>query len=152
MEPETVREEIRTRGLEIFRLMGTDRPAVFDRGRWTGRLMERMMRDPEVKVPLFRFVDVLPALAGSGQVAGHAREYFPDGKSPLPRFAKFLLSAARSRTAAALTARLFRWGVGRFAKTFIAGEDPESAMRALRRLWNEGKTFTVDILGEAVVS
>ena len=140
------------KGLEIFRLMGTETPAVFDRKWWAGRMMERVMRDPALKVPLFRFVDVLPALTDSRQIAKHAREYFPADKSPLPWFVNPLISAAGSGPAAALTACLVKRGVTRFSKNFIAGENPRSALKALRRLWHKGKPFTVDILGEAVVS
>lgn len=119
-------------------------------------MMERVMRDPALKVPLFRFVDVLPALSDSRRIAGHAREYFAGEASPLPWFVDSLLSAAGSGAAsgpaAALAARLVKRGVARFSKTFIAGETPGKALASLRRLWREGKSFTADILGEAVVS
>ena len=154
MGPDSARDAVRAKGMEIFRLMGTETPALFDRDWWAGRMMERVMRDPALKVPLFRFVDVLPALSDSRRIAGHAREYFAADTSPLPRFVNTLLSASGSGEgpAAALTARLVKRGVTRFSKTFIAGETPQSSLKALRRLWREGKTFTVDILGEAVVS
>jgi len=80
---------VKAKGLEIFRLMGTETPAVFDRKWWAGRMMERVMRDPARKVPLFHFVDVLPALADSRQIARHAKEYFAADKSPLPWFEEF---------------------------------------------------------------
>ncbi|MBI5576432.1 MAG: proline dehydrogenase family protein [Deltaproteobacteria bacterium] len=171
MGPESVAQDaVRAKGLEIFRLMGTETPAVFDRKWWAGRMMERVMRDPALKVPLFRFVDVLPALADSRQIARHAREYFATDGSPLPGIVNSLLSAAASGScstsasgassgssfasapAAALTAYLVKRGVARFSRTFIAGETPEAALSSLRRLRNDGRSFTVDILGEAVVS
>jgi len=137
---------VKAKGLEIFQLMGTETPAVFDPKWWAGRMMERVMRDPALKVPLFRFVDVLPALADNRQIARHAREYFAADKSPLPWFVNSLLSVD------AVTAFLVKRGITSFSKSFIAGESPANALPSLRRLWNEGKTFTVDILGEAVVS
>ncbi len=156
MELRAGRDAVRAKGLEIFRLMGNETPALFDRRRWAGRAMERVMRDPALKVPLFRFVDVLPSLADGRQVAGHAVEYFGGGGSPLPRIFNALLSAAGSGTAtapaAAVLAYLVRRGVSGFSKTFIAGNTPRNAVPALRRAWKEGRTFTVDILGEAVVS
>ena len=152
-------EAVRAKGLEIFRLMGTETPALFDRKWWAGRMMERVMRDTALKVPLFRFIDVLPALNDGRQIARHAREYFADDKSPLPRLVNSLLVAGSgsdprgaSVPAAALTAVLVKRGVGRFSKIFIAGETPEKALKPLRRLLEEGKPFTVDILGETVVS
>ncbi len=154
MGSESARDAVVAKGLEIFRLMGTETPTVFDRRWWAGRMMARVMREPALKVPLFRFVDVLPALTASRQIAGHAREYFAADRSPLPWFVNSLLSAAASGAgpAAALMAYLVKTGVARFSKTFIAGDSPRSALAVLRRLRSEGKTFTVDILGEAVVS
>ena len=141
METDSARNVVLTKGLEIFRLMGAETPALFDRGWWAGRMMERVMLDPSLKVPLFRFVDVLPALNDRRGIASHAREYFADGTSPLPWFVNFLPAAY-----------LVKKAVTRFSRTFIAGETPRSALKSLRRLWDGGKPFTVDILGEAVVS
>jgi hypothetical protein len=141
MGAESAQDIVRTKGLEIFRLIGAETPALFDRGWWAGRMMERVMREPSLKVPLFRFVDVLPALNDSRQIARHAREYFTDGTSPRPWIVSFLPSTY-----------LVKKGVTRVSRTFIAGETPRSALKNLRRLWDEGKPFTVDILGEAVVS
>lgn len=93
MGPDTAQDVIKARGLEIFRLIGAETPTLFDRGWWAGRMMERVMRDPSLKVPLFRFVDVLPALKDSRQITRHAREYFADGTSPLPWFVNFLPTA-----------------------------------------------------------
>jgi RHH-type proline utilization regulon transcriptional repressor/proline dehydrogenase/delta 1-pyrroline-5-carboxylate dehydrogenase len=154
METDSARDAVRAKGLEIFRLMGAETPAVFDRRWWAGRMMERVMREPALKVPLFRFIDVLPALTGNLQIANHAREYFAAGTSPLPGFMNRLLSASgpAAGPAAALTASLMKRGVARFSKTFIAGQSPRTSLPALRRLWDEGKPFTVDILGEAVIS
>ena len=141
MVPETAQDVIKAKGMEIFRLMGAETPTLFDRGWWVGRMMDRVMRDPSLKVPLFRFVDVLPALKDSRQITRHSREYFADGASPLPWFVNFLP-----------TAYLVKKSVTRFSRIFIAGETPRSALKSLRRLWDERKPFTVDLLGEAVVS
>ncbi len=141
MEPDSAKDAVKAKGMEIFRLMGAETPSLFDRGWWAGRMMERVMRDPSLKVPLFRFVDVLPSLNDGRQIARHAREYFADETSPLPWFVNFLPAAS-----------LVKKGVARFSRTFIAGDTPRSALKILRRIWDEGKPFTVDILGEAVVS
>ena len=138
---DSARDAVKAKGLEIFRRMGADTPALFDRGWWAGRMMERVMRDPSLKVPLFRFVDVLPALDDRRRIAEHAREYFAEGTSPLPWFVNLLPTAA-----------LVKRGVSRFSRTFIAGETPRTALKNLRRLWDEGRPFTADLLGEAVVS
>src|SRR5512134_2680347 len=58
MGAEPARDPVLEKGLELFRLMGSETPAVFDRKLWAGRMMERVIREPALKVPLFRFVDV----------------------------------------------------------------------------------------------
>src|SRR5512135_1039508 len=75
--------KIMEKGREIFRLMEAEPPAVFDKRRWVGELMDLAMRDPALKVQLFRFIDVFPALTTSEMVAQHLKEYFPADEAHL---------------------------------------------------------------------
>ena len=61
------------RGLEIFSHMEGRKPGIFKS--ITGRLMDWSMQDERLKVQLFRFVDVLPMLNSSREVARHTQEY-----------------------------------------------------------------------------
>ncbi len=99
-------------------------------------MMAWSMRDPRRKSQLFRFVDCLPALHSTDSVAAHLHEYLGisgNGMAPL------LAAAARL-------------GVGRMARKFIAAENPQAALSAIQRLRAQHLAFTVDLLGEAVVS
>ncbi|MCM2359692.1 MAG: proline dehydrogenase family protein [Geobacteraceae bacterium] len=145
-------QEIRNRGLEIFRLMEAAPPAVFDRKRWAGMLMELAMADPDLKVRLFRFVDVLPTLTTTELVASHIREYFLEEGSRVPPLLRRLLAGVESGVTAGITAQLVKRNIVSISRTFIAGESPEAALPALKRLWQEGSAVTVDILGEAALS
>ena len=149
---DTVEDEIRAQGEEIFRLMEAGAPSVFDRKRWAGKLMELAMSDPELKVRIFRFVDVLPALATPEQIAGHLREYFLDEATRFPPLLKRLLAGVESGRTARIAAALVRRNIISFSRTFIAGETPAEALRALKDLWRAGNGVTVDILGEAALS
>ena len=140
------------RGMEIFRLMEEEKPAVFDRRRWGGMLMQLAMADPDLKVRLFRFVDVLPTLTSKELIIGHIREYFLDGASTVPPLLKKLLRGIDSPLTAGITAALVRKNIVAFSRIFIAGETPDEALLELRRLWKLGSSFTVDILGEAALS
>lgn len=140
------------KGLEIFRLMEAEPPAVFDKRRWVGELMDFGMRDPALKVQLFRFIDVFPALTTSEMVAQHLKEYFPADEAHLPEILQKVLAGAMLGPAAGITAFLLRKNIFAVARTFIAGESPAEALKALKRNWEEGRTFTVDILGEAALS
>jgi len=145
-------DEVSTQGQEIFRLIGTGTPAVFDRKRWGGLLMNLAMSDADLKVRLFRFVDVLPALAGPGQLASHVREYFLDDASRLPPLLKRLISSMESGPTAAIAAALVRRNIVSLSRGFIAGETAEESLAVLKGLWREGSSVTVDILGEAALS
>ena len=123
-------------GLEIFRHM--DEMSVFRRpmAKVDDRLMAWTMRDEGLKSQLFRFVDVLPALHSSEAVAEHLREYLP---IPGHGFDRLLAMAANT-------------GVRRMAHKFIAASDLDEAVKAIERLRRRRLAFTVDLLGEAVVS
>jgi RHH-type transcriptional regulator, proline utilization regulon repressor / proline dehydrogenase / delta 1-pyrroline-5-carboxylate dehydrogenase len=51
-----------------------------------------------------------------------------------------------------LSGQLLRWNVSGMARQFIAGKNPEDVMKTLRKRRAKGIGFTVDLLGEAVVS
>ncbi|KAF0220475.1 MAG: proline dehydrogenase / delta 1-pyrroline-5-carboxylate [Geobacteraceae bacterium] len=140
------------KGLEIFRLMEAEPPVVFDKRRWAGELMDLAMRDPSLKVQLFRFIDVFPTLTTPELVAQHLKEYFLTSEAHLPDFVHKLLAGASSGLAASLTALLLKKNIVSFSRTFIAGESPADAIKPLKRIWDGGKTFTVDILGETALS
>lgn len=148
----TVEDEIRAQGEEIFRLMEAGTPSVFDRKRWAGKLMGLAMSDPGLKVRLFRFVDVLPALATPEQIVAHIREYFLDEGNNVPPLLKRLLAGVESGPAGAIAASLVRRNIVSFSRTFIAGETTAEALPVLEKLWREGHGVSIDILGEAALS
>ena len=40
MGPDSAKDAVKTKGLEIFRLMGAETPAIFGRGWWAGRMIQ----------------------------------------------------------------------------------------------------------------
>ncbi len=81
-----IEEKTRDVGRQIFSMIGEEVPSLFDRKRWTGKLMEWAMKDENVKVQLFRFVDVLPCLKTDDMVLRLLTEYFDDpGQTPILR-------------------------------------------------------------------
>ncbi|HSB70648.1 MAG TPA: proline dehydrogenase family protein, partial [Candidatus Methylomirabilis sp.] len=140
------------KGLEIFRLMEAEPPAVFNKKFWAGKMMQAAMDHPELKVALFRFIDVLPTLSTSQQLSQHIKEYFLSEEFKLSGLVKGLLTGAMSGVTAGIAASLIKQNITSFSKNFIVGGNPREATPTLRKIWDEGKTFTVDLLGEAAVS
>jgi RHH-type proline utilization regulon transcriptional repressor/proline dehydrogenase/delta 1-pyrroline-5-carboxylate dehydrogenase len=109
-------------------------------------------RDERFKVQLFRFVDVLPTLRTDSQFIRILKEYFED-LSILPQPLRWLLKRVSSNPLSAhASAFLLRRQFLKMAKTFMAGNSVEHALPVLRRLWDSGCAFSVDLLGEAIVS
>jgi RHH-type transcriptional regulator, proline utilization regulon repressor / proline dehydrogenase / delta 1-pyrroline-5-carboxylate dehydrogenase len=106
------------------------------------RFMGRILRSEEIKTSLFRLVDVLPALKTGGQVNRHITEYLGGAWRYLPE----------TGPVASVVASTARFVANRLARSFIAASDPEGAAAAARALRRRGMDFTIDLLGEAVVT
>jgi RHH-type proline utilization regulon transcriptional repressor/proline dehydrogenase/delta 1-pyrroline-5-carboxylate dehydrogenase len=142
---------IREYGGKILALMDSaDAPSLFSKKGFYGTLMEWSMRDEKFKTQLFRFVDVLPTLTSSGEVARHLKEYLGEDQVKLSPALRVGLKAAGGMS------WLFGAGVKAqvtgMARQFMLGDDDKEIVATLRKLHEQDIAFTVDILGEAVVS
>ena len=127
-------------------------PGIFNSRRWTNLLLDWGTRDERFKVQLFRFVDVLPTLHTDAQFIRILKEYFGD-LSIIPSPFRWLLKKISSNPLSAhASAFLLRRQFINMAETFMAGQSVEGALPVLRRLWDSGCSFSVDLLGEAIVS
>jgi RHH-type transcriptional regulator, proline utilization regulon repressor / proline dehydrogenase / delta 1-pyrroline-5-carboxylate dehydrogenase len=147
-----LQSEIEQRGRQIFALIDKfhGNTAVFRRNDFYSRLMEWSMKDEAFKTQMFRFVDVLPTLSSSADVVKHLAEYLKDAKTSVSGLMRGALTVGR--IAPALPAAVIKRNVMAMANVFITGTDGKSAFPNLHQIWKEGARFTVDILGEAVVS
>lgn len=137
-------------GLILYRLMQAE--PVSARSKWAGAMMQLALEHPRLKLPLFRFIDVLPSLRDAGAVERHFREYFLDDGALVPLLPGALLRAAAAAVPSVLTAGLVRRAAVQWSRGFIAGTSPQAALPVLRRRWREGFRVSVDLLGEAAVS
>ena len=155
LSKENIDQLILEQGKELFEKMKGEAPGVFNKDFWQGRILEWAMKDPEFKVDMFRFVDVLPALETTEQVSAHIKEYLLKDGRPLPAVMKLALKAASGGLTAGLGAMTIKKNVNEMAKNFIVGDDAKSALTVLKKLHHQkggGIAFTVDLLGEATVS
>jgi RHH-type proline utilization regulon transcriptional repressor/proline dehydrogenase/delta 1-pyrroline-5-carboxylate dehydrogenase len=70
-----------------------------------------------------------------------------NGYAPLIR-----TGVSLARIVPIISGKFLRWNVSGMARQFIAGRNPEDVMKTLRKKRRQGIGFTVDLLGEAVVS
>ena len=143
-----LQSEIERRGKRIFELVDEHPEPFFSKAGFYQRLMALSMRDERFKAQLFRFVDVLPSLRRSSEIVEHLDEYFSDdGFGPLVG-----VGVRLARIVPWVSGRVLRWNVSGMARQFIAGRNPDDVMATLRKRHAQKIGFTVDLLGEGVVS
>ncbi|NLC71751.1 MAG: bifunctional proline dehydrogenase/L-glutamate gamma-semialdehyde dehydrogenase [Desulfuromonadaceae bacterium] len=144
-------ERITGMGERVLADIRRDRPSLFNRNRWIGEVLRWSMENEEFKVQLFRFIDVFPSLSGKDSLSRHLREYFDREEGQIPGIFR-----RGSRFAGFLGDYLLNQAIGRnirsVARQFIIGENAREAGERLTQTRQEGFAFTVDLLGEAVVS
>src|SRR5438093_7811783 len=148
----SLQSEIEQRGKRIFELVDKYPESLFSKAGFYQRLMTLSMRDEQLKLQLFRFVAVLPSLHTSDEIIEHLQEYFADGHES-GKVAESLGASIRlAGIVPGSSGPNLRWTVSEMARQFIAGRNPNDVMRTLRKRRTQHIGFTVDLLGEAVVS
>lgn len=116
-------------------------------------LMNLATSGDQRKVALFRFVDTLPALKSPEAVTQHLEQYLTDEAQTLPAgLARTLRALGRTGATRRVLAFATQWGAQTLARRFIAGADSREVVTALKRLRRQNLGFTLDLLGEAVIS
>ncbi len=150
MKPQDLELSVRQTGERIFKSLDNDTGSIFNKDWWYGRIMDWSMKNEHFKVQMFRFVDVLPYLQTSSEVAKHLKEYFAESGEDLPSVFNFGLGLGS--LAPGIMAGAVKKNVTQMAKMFITGESPQDALPALKKARKNKITFTVDLLGEATLS
>src|SRR5438876_465586 len=148
----SLQSEIEQRGKRIFELVDKYPVSLFSKAGFYQRLMTLSMRDEQLKLQLFRFVAVLPSLHTSREIIEHLQEYFADAHDSR-KISKFLRAGVGlTGIVPWISGPILRWNVSEMARQFIAGRNSNDVMRTLRKRRTQKIGFTVDLLGEAVVS
>ena len=143
---------VRRIGAQLARFSADQTPAIFARQWWSHQALNLAMQDPVFKTQLFRFIDVLPSITEDEQVVALAREYLGDGNVQLFGAQWGLKALALTSLGARLSGKAIRSQVEQMARTFIAGATVEEATPRLAALWQQGRSWSVDLLGEATIS
>src|SRR6266568_4823292 len=146
----SIQNEVEQRGTRIFELVDQHPESLFNKAGFYQRMMALSMRDEQFKAQVFRFVDVLPSLCKSGDIVQHLEEYFADMRNG---FAPVIQTGVHvARFVPWISAFILRRNVSGMARQFIAGKNPDDVMKTLRKRRAQNIGFTVDLLGEAVLS
>lgn len=124
-----------------------------DQMRWDDKLLAFAMGNPGLRVQLFRFIDALPALRSKPEIARHMQEYLADKSVELPGALKSLLNFTSPESVPGqLAASTVAPAVETLANRYISGETIDQSIKTVERLRKDRMTFTMDLLGEAVIT
>ncbi len=142
------------RGEELFKSMEGKKPSVFETGRWVGRMMDWSLRHDDFRTRLLRFVDVFPSLTTSRLLTRHLGEYFDNQDPSLPVALRLGTRVAQQTgwVGAAFLGSAIRYSINKLGKQFIVGGTAAQSLKGLSRIRRSGCAFSIDILGEAVLS
>ena len=153
MDSEGLQTRVAEKAAAMFQKVHQTTPSIFNRAWWSGKVMEWCMKNPEFKVEMFRFVDVLPYLERSSSVARHLQEYFCRPEQDFPAALQWGISSISPESMAAqMAARGIKSNIVKMARQFITGATPKDALPNLKRIRKSGLAFTLDLLGEATLS
>ncbi|MDG2359631.1 MAG: L-glutamate gamma-semialdehyde dehydrogenase [Planctomycetaceae bacterium] len=128
-------------------------PSIFERRWWDDRILSWAMADESVKVQMFRFVDVLPMLKDHQAVSRHLQEYFEEVNDHFPSAVRMVVDHAGPNTVLGRALSMnARSNAVRMAERFISGSTSEEVLASVTKLRKQGFAFSLDLLGEAVVS
>jgi RHH-type proline utilization regulon transcriptional repressor/proline dehydrogenase/delta 1-pyrroline-5-carboxylate dehydrogenase len=120
---------------------------------WEYALMDWCMANPELKIRIFRFLDVFPQLTSSRAVLQHMREYFPHKEDRIPAIIRQgLLLARPALLTRGVVHHLTRTMFVKIAKLFVAASDEHGALQVLEVLDHQGMSASLDLLGERTMS
>jgi RHH-type proline utilization regulon transcriptional repressor/proline dehydrogenase/delta 1-pyrroline-5-carboxylate dehydrogenase len=145
----SLQSDVEQRGTRIFELVDKHPDRLFSKAGFYQRLMALSMRDERFKTQLFRFVAVLPSLRRPVEIIQHLEEYFRDGDDFSPLVG---MGVHAARLLPWISAPVLEWNVSEMARQFIAGRNGNDVIATLRKRRVQKIGFTVDVLGEAVVS
>ena len=139
-------------GEQLARLSAGRTPTLLEGRWWSQTALNLAMHDGVFKTQLFRFIDVLPSITDDEEVLMLAREYLGDGHTQLFGAQWGLKVLSATSLGARLSGKAIRSQVEHMARTFIAGATVEEAAPRLTDLWQHGRAWSVDLLGEATIS
>jgi RHH-type transcriptional regulator, proline utilization regulon repressor / proline dehydrogenase / delta 1-pyrroline-5-carboxylate dehydrogenase len=153
MNNSDLNSRIVVRGKEFFASIAGEKPSLFNKGAWIGKVMDWSMKNESFKVEMFRFVDVFPSLTTGKLMTDHIREYFGEEKDMPPVLSTGAkVAGILGAVGGAMLNKVLGSNIHEMARQFIVGETTAEAVKNIEHLRKDGFAAVVDVLGEATLS
>ena len=152
MDP-ALNTKIINRGRAFFASISGEKPSLFNKGAWMGKVMDWSMQNEQFKIQMFRFVDAFPSLTTSKLLTDHIREYFGEEKDmPAVLQTGAKMAGMLGSLGGAVLNKVISANIQEMARQFIVGENTKEAVKNIEKLRKEGFAAVVDVLGEATLT
>ena len=153
MDNTALNQKIIDRGKGFFSTVAGEKPSLFNKGAWMGKVMDWSMQNEQFKIQMFRFVDAFPSLTTGKLLTDHIREYFGEEKDmpPVLQTGAKMAGMLGSLGGAVLN-KVISANIQEMARQFIVGENTKEAVKNIEKLRKEGFAAVVDVLGEATLT
>jgi RHH-type transcriptional regulator, proline utilization regulon repressor / proline dehydrogenase / delta 1-pyrroline-5-carboxylate dehydrogenase len=142
--------QIHTLGRRLLETAAQSAPA--SRHAWLDQLTLRAIDEPGFRVQTLRFIDVLPTLRDDAELVAHLKDYFTGLELPWPEVSAWSLRHSDAPWALHIAAPLLRATLRALSRRFMGGHSLHEARHTIEKLNHRGMGYTLDLLGEAVVS
>jgi len=139
-------------GRELFTLVQKETRPIIKSFWWKEKAIMWFARDDNLRTQMLRFVDVFPVLQTTAEKNQHMREYLIQGLPRIPPLFRIADALSRFPMGAKIVASVAEQSVKTVGQHFIVGPTSEEVLIAIRKLQKEGAGYTLDVLGEAVLS
>jgi RHH-type proline utilization regulon transcriptional repressor/proline dehydrogenase/delta 1-pyrroline-5-carboxylate dehydrogenase len=145
--------KIVARGKDFFSIISGEKPSLFNKGAWMGKVMDWSMQNEQFKIRMFHFVDAFPSLTNSKLLNDHICEYFGEDKDMPPVLSTGARMAGMlGSLGGAVLNKVISANIQEMARQFIVGENTGEAVKNMEKLRKDGFAATLDVLGEATLS
>lgn len=153
MDNAMLNTKIINRGKEFFSTISGEKPSLFNKGAWMGKVMDWSMQNEQFKIQMFRFVDAFPSLTTSKLLTDHIREYFGEEKDmPAVLSTGARMAGMLGSLGGAVLNKVISANIQEMARQFIVGENTKEAVKNMEKLRKDNFAAVVDVLGEATLS
>lgn len=119
---------------------------------WKQKAMMWFADDENLRTQMLRFVDVFPVLRTTKEKQEHMNEYLFQGVRKPPFLFRMGEAMCKLGIGAELVTAMAGQGVKIMGQHFVVGPKPTEVYKAVKNLQKEGSDYTLDVLGEAVLS
>ncbi len=147
-----VEQLTRSLGRELYNSVQKTTPSMATTYWWKQKAIMWFADDENLRTQMLRFVDVFPVLRTTQEKREHMKEYLFQGVRRPPFLFQMGDVMCKLGLGAELVTAIAGLGVKIMGQHFVVGATPKEVLKAVKDLQKEGSGYTLDVLGEAVLS